>query len=67
MIRHLRTAPPGRNLHVSTSETNSKTANFSLRRLTLRFLTAWLRSLFLYHTFSTTFVCSLSGPTEKVA
>ncbi|PAK86379.1 hypothetical protein B8W98_03285 [Lentilactobacillus parakefiri] len=46
MIRHLRTAPPGRNLHVSSSETNSKTANFSLRRLTLRFLTAWLRSLF---------------------
>ncbi|MCT2901270.1 hypothetical protein FCF16_07835 [Lentilactobacillus buchneri] len=41
----IRTAPPSRNLRVSTSEKNSKPGNFSLRRLTLRFLTAWIRSL----------------------
>ena len=42
-----RTAPPGSNLHVSTTSKNSKNRNFSLRQLTLRLLTAWLRSLVL--------------------
>ncbi|EHO48480.1 hypothetical protein HMPREF9104_02829 [Lentilactobacillus kisonensis F0435] len=41
-----RTASPGSNLRVSTPSKNSKPGNFRWRRLTLRLLTAWIRSLY---------------------
>ena len=47
LVPHLRfrTAPQSNNLRVSTSLKNSQTRNFRERRLTLRLLTALLRSL----------------------
>ncbi|EHO51773.1 hypothetical protein HMPREF9104_01324 [Lentilactobacillus kisonensis F0435] len=41
----IRTAAQSNNLRVSTFEKNSKPGNFFQRRLTLRSLTAWIRSL----------------------
>ncbi|EHO53462.1 hypothetical protein HMPREF9104_00517 [Lentilactobacillus kisonensis F0435] len=40
-----KTVAPGRNLRVSTYRINSKPGNLLDKRLTLRFLTAWIRSL----------------------
>ncbi len=45
--RRIRTAPPSNNLRVSTLEKNPQIRNFPPRRLTLRLLTTWIRSLIL--------------------
>ncbi|EHO45192.1 hypothetical protein HMPREF9104_03366, partial [Lentilactobacillus kisonensis F0435] len=46
-LTYTRTAPPSNNRSVSTLGKNSKTRNLPPRRLTLRLLTAWIRSLYL--------------------